>query len=196
MFDCAEEWSYVEIEEDGNLFRCYQFNNESEFTTSLTGYQGAMQLEFKVPLTGVTDYTARYAAQVTFSGEHEQPELFTETNFAPVGYSTLYEFQNVVNRDRNKVEYRQFWAQTSSLISLPLGTEFGTVGVSFGYSVLNTQNVDDIVTRTPNTFVGEVAGMLGFLMGVDVHKVLFSFIAIPVSIYRKELDLLWEVYEL
>jgi len=181
-------------------FYCYQFNNDPSNPTFAfsTGYGGSYSLKFEVNVPPGDVPLARIGLQATFHQNGTVPDVYDEINYALPDTDTLFairELENYYLNGTNTVNYEV----TSSSVKLTSfdnspNSSIATVFVSFAYQTLNTEVVTEISTYTLTSFLGDVAGMAGLLMGLDVLKLTRGVLAISKAVTRKSIHPIVDVF--
>jgi len=169
IIPCPFSLSFVTIEQNGQIFSCYSFNNDTEYPISVnsTGYGGSVSLYFTVPNVEY-DRDARFGLQVSFHEVGSIPPVFAETNFATAFVDNFYTLTMlIVNRLRPTKEHPNTkfsqWSATYSTVELT-AKNMNQVVVSFAYSTLNINAVTEIESKTVLSVIGEISGIVGVLM--------------------------------
>jgi len=68
------------------------------------------------------------------------------------------------------------------------------VVISFSYNSLNENRVTEVVTYSIEGLLGEVAGMIGLMMGIDILKMLRGALEVPYSIHHKTIRNIWDTF--
>lgn len=181
IIDCPFNMTMTTIEQSGQFFTCYVFNNntESPVSVSTTGYGGSMSLYFDVP-HAPQDRDSRFGLQASFHEIGTVPPVFAETNFAVPFVDNFFSLTKIItNRLKETKEAPKnsvYWSSRASNVQLTQNSSTSVV-VSFAYTTLNIKEITEIVSKTPLQLFGEIAGMLGTLMVSyqEMKDVLFVF---------------------
>ncbi|KAG2394052.1 hypothetical protein C9374_003816 [Naegleria lovaniensis] len=188
---------YFELEQNGQYFKCYGFNyNQNKpLVANYTGYGGSISLFFKAPPVP-DDRDARFGLQVTFHEIGTIPNVFSETNFATSGVDNFYTLTKFVTkrlkpRAENPSGIELRWDSKLSTVQLTQNDP-SVVVISFSYDSLNENQITEILTSSLEGLFGEIAGIVGIFMGIDVLKVLRGVLEIPYAVHAKSLRAIWE----
>jgi len=85
------------------------------------------------------------------------------------------------------------WESSLSVVELSEYNET-TVVVSFAYATLNQNEIDEVTIISITETLGEIGAVIGFVMGVDVIKIVRGLLEIPYSIKERTLRNIWNVF--
>ena len=175
------------------------FNNDTQnlLAANATGYGGTISLFFRVPLAPV-ERDARFGLQVSFHEPGTVPPVFAETNFAISKVDNYFVLTKYVTtrlkptiEDPSLVSVR--WESKLSIVKLT-EVEKDVVVISFAYSSLNENRITEVLTSSIEGLLGEISGMVGMMMGIDVLKLLRGGLEIPYAVHHKTLRGIWEIF--
>lgn len=188
---------YLEIEQNGQYFKCYGFNydNNNPLVANYTGYGGSISLFFRAPSVP-EDRDSRFGLQVTFHEIGTIPNVFSETNFATSGVDNFYTLTKYVTKRlkptiENPTGIELRWDSKLSTVQLTQNDP-SVVVISFSYDSLNENRITEMLTSSLEGLFGEIAGIVGIFMGIDVLKVLRGVLEIPYAIHAKSLRAIWD----
>ncbi|KAG2372952.1 hypothetical protein C9374_012982 [Naegleria lovaniensis] len=191
-------YEYKEIEQNG-LYRCYVFNNFSDqvMTSNATGYGGVISLFFDVPSVP-QERDARFGLQVSFHEIGTIPNVFAETNFAVANVDNYFVLTKIVTtRLKPSIENPNLtdtrWESILSLVELTQRDD-NTVVISFTYNTLTEHNNAEMYTSSIEGLLGEIAGILGVMMGIDILKMLRGCLQVPYSFKHKSIRGIWDTF--
>jgi len=170
------------------IFYCYQFNNLADniINASDTGYLGSISFNFFV-VKPPRDPLARTGLQVTFHAQGDIPDVVNEINYAAPYNDNLFALREIDTVFLSGTDAKT-WDVTIGQLQL---SDFGNnsllvpVTVTITYQTLATQTVTEVLTYTVFSFLGDISGMVGLLMGLDVLKFTRGLLAISKSVARK-----------
>nr|CAG4712775.1 unnamed protein product [Naegleria fowleri] len=199
VIDVDLPYEYRHIEQEGQYFSCYVFNNNSDnpLSAQATGYGGTISLAFNVPPVP-QDRDARFGLQVSFHEIGTTPNVFAETNFAVRevdNYFVLTKYSTIHLKPSEQFPdgVETVWASTLSTVRLT-DIRDNVVVISFAYNTLNENKIAEIITYTLESLAGEVAGMIGMMMGIDALKMLRGILEVPYAIHQKSARGIWDVF--
>jgi len=190
-------WYSSNISQPGfGTFYCFQYNNDSNnpVQTQSTGYSGSMSIVFSIS-TDITGFDERIGIQTTFSVQGSPPDLYNEIRFAPIGYDSFYALQQINTTYYNQTSTIVYQTSGSMVVlskSYNSSNNVGYVAVSFAYQELSVTNIVYSPQYTLVNFLGDFAGMIGTLCGLDAVKVLAGVRLVPKCIRRRNFGLLQE----
>jgi len=206
--DCYLNWAARQFVTYAGTFNCYDFN-PFEFEpmySETTGYSGSYAAVFSVtlyPRTGPPDFN-RSGVQVSFYAPGEiTPELiYSEVRFAPIGYDSFYALQLITTIHTELPFFDPNYNTTAfdtpvttvNLLSTgkkKKGNEtIGYVGVTFAFQSLSQQTITFGVQYTLSSLFGDLASIIGTIMGIDVIKLSVCFCLLFISYKHKTFDFL------
>jgi len=172
---------------EGAIFNCYTFNGDyrSILQISEAGYDGSVSLVFDLVKPYSFTEGARLGIQVTFHSQNiTEPFVWNETNYVRAfteGSYSVVEVKTIVDEvTLPKITY-EAKASAIGLAGVDLASvpsDRARVIVSFSYETLSQKVVRYVYTYTISSFLGDLAGMAGLLMGLDSLKVVRGFLAL------------------
>ncbi|KAL9646638.1 hypothetical protein ABK040_010750 [Willaertia magna] len=184
---------------DQQHFRCYVFNNDTNrpvFTNS-TGYGGSFSLYFKVPAVPITR-DSRFGLQVTFHEIGTIPKVFEETNFVTNRLDNFFTLTKIIEqrlKSKNNENSLTTIRWETKLSTVQLTTNDDTlVVISIAYNTLNVNYIVEVITSTWESVMGEIAGIVGILMGIDALKALRGILEIPYAIGQRSVRPLYDIF--
>jgi len=221
--DCEPFTRYANFTSSRNTdyFRCVQFNYDKDNVqmSEEVGYGSSISMLFGVPHLQVNYNVTKNTAtrknsasdlalvlaegvQITFHLNTDQPNVFEEYNFSPTGVNTFFMLTKTIETKllRNGQSTTTiYWKVKPSTIQLPaqldrLSTSTEKyVAISVAYETLSTFILTDQVTYLTPNFLGDLAGMTGTMLGMDMIKLFRALLAIPLSLYELSLQPLYHV---
>jgi len=187
-----DAWKFINIVTDQGTFNCYYFNNDTNNvqTSSNIGFSGSFSLLFEVE-NPPDDYSFRTGLQATFVRTGAWPDIYNEIRFASPGEDTFFGIQAVETTFQNEsdpalqgpfVTYDTSYALTRlpvGLLSNRTGNNSALISVSFAFQTLNLQKIVYSSTYSVANLLGDFAGVVGTVLGLDLMKLLAG---IPVAI--------------
>ncbi|EFC45670.1 predicted protein [Naegleria gruberi] len=198
IYECPFKLSETVIEQNGQVFQCYVFNNDTSkpLAVKTTGYGGSISMYFTLPPVK-SDRDSRFGLQASFHEIGSIPLVFAETNFAIPYVDNFFTLTKIeTNRLKSTEEYPLHsihWDSRISNVQLTF-KEDSIVVVSFAYSTLNIHQVSEIAGKTMLQLLGDLAGMLGVLLGIDILKALRGLLEIPQVIQQKSFRPIYELF--
>jgi len=190
----SDQAYFKQISQQDMDFNCWVFNNVSEsnlLNSEKTGYSGSYSFYMKVPKPTDADILAglkKIGLQVSFHPPGTVPDLVAETNYAMPGIDNFFMLTKIVNtRLRVTVDFpnltEERWEASHSSIKM-YGLEnsdkdYYLTSISVTYATLNVNHIDEVETSTLAGLLGDIAGMLGTTMGIDVLKAVRGILDIP-----------------
>jgi len=191
--NCTDQWTQVDIQTEGGLFACYQYNHDPNYLifSNTTGYSGSIATVFSVPiLTKAFDDPPqnRLGLQATFAtvGTIDGHMIYNEVNFASAGFDTFFALQYIntiqTQLDSDDPEYNtSAYDTTTSQVNLlqtydpnwndDINVTLAYIAITIGYQTLSLQQVTFSISYTIINLFGDFSGMIGTLMGLDLIKV-------------------------
>ncbi|EFC42116.1 predicted protein [Naegleria gruberi] len=199
---------------------CFEANADISklLTAKKKGYLGSINMLFRIPINYTDPLLSAYrlGASITF----REPgtllgSIFAETNYAIPGRYNLFSIKKVVYEKLPK-------PQTTSIDEIPLPTTDSStktisyeatysalkrvktadmtdndyleqIEVAFTYEELKTTTITEIQQKDGWSLFGEVAGMAGLLLGLDILKSFRLFLMFPRLFFRQtSLGKIWE----
>lgn len=210
--DCIADWKREFFATDNGRFVCYTFNYDKEniVYSKSVAYSGSYSVVFKVNVSApINDPTAngyRGGLQVTFGnvGGITADDIYKEIRYAAVDLDTYFGFTAVhtiredLGPDHENYNTTRYETKSSTL-ALPVtshdqNTTVGFVGISFSYETLNVQKITYQYSYSMLNLMGDFAGMLGTLMGLDTIKAMAGIPLIWVAIKMRSCRPLEEKY--
>ncbi|EFC39296.1 predicted protein [Naegleria gruberi] len=188
------------INQLGSDFNCYVINNSTTdpFSTHKTGYMGSIQLYFTITRPDEDVTGARIGLQISFHEPGTDPDLLAETNYAMPDMDNVFMLTKVYTKrlkpsiENPKLEETR-WDSKYTNIEI-VGNDDDGVYITIAYSSLVQNNIVEIITGTIEGLLGDIAGILGLTMGIDLLKVLRGFLDIPYSIKDRTLKNIYDTF--
>ncbi|EFC35520.1 predicted protein, partial [Naegleria gruberi] len=160
-----------------------------------TGYAGTISFYFNVPNVP-EDRDSRFGLQVSFHEPGTIPKVFAETNFAISGVDNYFVLTKIVTEtlkptieNPDLIDTR--WDSLLSIVELTQSDE-NLVVISIAYSSLNENKITELLTSSMEGLLGQIAGIIGIFMGLDVLKMLRGALEVPYAIKKKSFRGLWD----
>jgi hypothetical protein len=173
------------ISSEGAIFYCYQFNTNASdvWKAEATGYDGAVSLVFDISLAPSFETSTRLGLQVTFHSQSTEPAVWDETNYIRAWTDGSYGIQEVRTVPLYGAEEISYEVVPSSIglagldvSTVPPGQ--ARVIVSFSYSSLDQKVIQYLYTYNISSYLGDLAGMVGLLIGLDMLKMFRGVLAL------------------
>jgi len=205
-----EQAFYARITQDDMTFYCWVFNNITNSDSALQlkasekGYTGSLSFIMQVPKPSSDVLGAgwkKLGIQISFHETGSTPNLPSETNYAMPGVDNSFSLAKVVTTrltatKENPQTTSVRWDPTHSVIEMIMedNPDYIITGVTVSYGTLEVNHIDEIQTLTLESLIGNIAGILGLMMGVDFLKMLRGLLDIPYAFRDKTLVDLYETF--
>ena len=180
---------------DGLTYECIVLNNDTSSSpnATITGYEGLISTEVILPSDAMV-VGSNVGVTVTF---HEPGTIASlegdETLFGTAGNDNYYTIRKhimkkLVPTPSSRVVYIPNYSVLNRVIA---GEEDLTVPISFCYNSLNIKEVKETFTKDPLQLLGELAGVLGTLYGIELLKILRCILMIPKCVRKLSFKPIW-----
>ncbi|EFC50004.1 predicted protein [Naegleria gruberi] len=157
---------------DNVYYSCYKINNDKSnlFLAKKKGISGSISFLFEIP-TGSS--LSRNGLQVTFHEPGATPSIYQETQFAAPGVENYFSLTKVVrtvldmNYDTNSAVRNVTFDSVVSTIAVT-DIPSNNVLVTVTYGTMSVYNIDEVLTNTIPSLLGDVAGMIGLVSSFNL----------------------------
>lgn len=194
--------SKITVTQAGTVYtyQCFTFNGDgkSKYKSNQSGYGGSIAFEFTLDDFSKINSLKRAGLYVFFNTYDEGVSVdndHAKFNFASVGDDNFFTLSlENIKRLKTSVEYRTdntLYKAVKSSVKL-INYSDGTVVVSVGYGKLDITTRNEFESKTWTELMGEIAGMLGVLFGLDLLKMIRVGFIIFEAVKTKQHRLVYE----
>ena len=133
---------------------------------------------------------------VSFHEQGTTPDLLSETNYALPSLDNFFMLTKVIttrlkptidNPNLNSTKWN-----SEKTVLRTYNADETSLTISVTYNSLSTTQIEEVYTNSIEGLLGELAGMIGLLVGIDLLKMIRGFLEIPFVLKEKSTMEFWD----
>ena len=179
--NCEFPIRQVNLTQQGGSYICYRFNDneKDQLVANRTGYLGTISLIFRIPIRwDEVETMETTSVQISFHPIGQEPDLDAEIKSARPTFDNVFTIRKVIKNEINPEKTTIFWeTEYSPLMRVKPANQSKNefeelVEISFAYSGLSVKQYDESPIIEFWGFLGNVFGIVGLFLGIDLLKFL------------------------